>query len=1184
MCRAILIVRLVYKFQVKKVNSDSAKQFGRKMGSVEIEAACVDFHTKPERRHEAEQILMQFKDSPNAIQDSIALLNHSTISFAQFHAISTIRELAVRKWTEMTIQEQEYMRELMINVCIQRFDSLETFVVAQLLRTAAILYKRGWVEDSMEKRLALVDKMTQMVQIDVKHQIIAAQLMFALVSEFSAGKSTALQMPLEFHARTKDSFHHTGLGQIAAASFSLLNDLIRSTSSCITINATTRIPTAPKDQLALLTICFELSVEILNWDFVPDDTTILSWNVSSGSSKTTGSSMIHPGVEWRNLLVQSDLTQCAFTMYKSIRQLIDSKTPYLSRQLLIQLASLSGKIFENEQSKVQYLGQMFQSALEILAHPLIDHSIDSYAFQDAATTELIDMCHLILRLVANLRLKLLVGTSNLSTVVQELSALSRKLLTSANSALVGHTVDVVDLWQMKGFDMLLEAWVILVTDALFETKASDPIVAEALVMLQQHCHPVVEQYIHVQLAIASIEALEEEEEDDQVDTEEELLEQLSSVASLARCSAASTIPMLSSALSELFSRLEQQVSCSNDCMTPGLSQVLEQMHFLIKFTGIILSDENQHEKPAIPMNIHQISLETTNASSDPIVELIRLVLKIFDFETSRLERNPDSSALSPYLAEQLLSTITRLAETYFAPSPEVNPVVADTIRQAFDISSLDPERSVEGKNLVDFLIKRCSMILSKWPTEPSVSNAVCKFLMTLSHNGTAEAAIHLSSWQLLVQTNASSECFLLSRAAGSNVLSNALCRLPFELRGQLTQAICRTGMAASDETVRQHHFEQVAKPIEHRLHQLMSAPSFQTNSPLVQETLKLLLAMYTGVVAASECKSYRMIHQFCQPVLPVMVQLMDMFHGHSQIVELILQFFCALTESQLTYLPPPDALFVYTACGEIMKLYSKHNLGRRSTAVQVVEEENFQDVLKMLDLLSFLIAKDSIDFADQDSTSSTVAVYDVVFYGLSLMIPLMTERLLKYPNLCLHFFNVVSYMIENYASKLAGIDSNLFSMLMKTLVFGLGHIELTVVRHSLSALTDLIAFHVKASTRGNDLGLKMQLQQNPGLIYHFLETLLNELLFCEIYRMELQTAYAEALLVLILADTKAYAELVEKIASRDPSTKYRLVKLCQELIYKSDGQMFRLDRFSRREFTAKVKNFLVQARGFLIFK
>ncbi|CAN0173344.1 unnamed protein product, partial [Discosporangium mesarthrocarpum] len=105
------------------------------------------------------------------------------------------------------------------------------------------------------------------------------------------------------------------------------------------------------------------------------------------------------------------------------------------------------------------------------------------------------------------------------------------------------------------------------------------------------------------------------------------------------------------------------------------------------------------------------------------------------------------------------------------------------------------------------------------------------------------------------------------------------------------------------------------------------------------------------------------------------------------------------------------------------------------------EEDAYNDVLCVLELLSHLVTKDLVDVSDDRldgavSGGREVIVTDVVFFGLGKVLPLMTEGLLQFPSLASEYFSLVGFLVQTYAYRLATLEFELFQQLVSSLVFG----------------------------------------------------------------------------------------------------------------------------------------------------
>jgi hypothetical protein len=61
-------------------------------------------------------------------------------------------------------------------------------------------------------------------------------------------------------------------------------------------------------------------------------------------------------------------------------------------------------------------------------------------------------------------------------------------------------------------------------------------------------------------------------------------------------------------------------------------------------------------------------------------------------------------------------------------------------------------------------------------------------------------------------------------------------------------------------------------------------------------------------------------------------------------------------------------MHLYEACLTLLQVYSKNNLGRQRIDV-TAEEEQYQDLLLIMELLTNLLSKEFIDFSDTGKVS-----------------------------------------------------------------------------------------------------------------------------------------------------------------------------------------------------------------------
>ncbi|KAG1695246.1 hypothetical protein DVH05_020626 [Phytophthora capsici] len=1193
-----------------------------------LEAACAALHAPPtgpeaeRRRAEAESVLDHFKRSPSALADSMTLLRNShTPPVVQFHCVATIREVTLQRWTLLALPEKSQALDFLMQLILEGGATLSRFVAASALQTAVLLVKRGWLDRLESERSAVLQQMGVMLQPGnaISHRLLAAKWLLAFVTEFSsASRASNMMQPVEFHTKSRRTLEKSGgLKAIVALAVPLLEDSIRSTTTaCGDAGAAGDVPA---EQLELLDAAFRLCVELLNWQFEDPRVGNLTWSMSSSANDddTGNRPVLTPQASWRPILVRPDLIHSAFNTYAFFRNVAAKNETllHLARQFLIQLASLQGPIFERKSEQVQFMGEIFRGVVTVVHNPFLDllaqTDITGY---ELATRELIDCCQLLFRLVNNIGLEALLEANSgqlFSSFIEELASLTSKLLHSALERIQRHLREnpneaIDELWELEGVDILFDAWVALVNDPqLLEVGTlgvSKPEAEQALAILSKASAPVVELYLQVQLELCAVEVLADQDEDEDVEDNaaSSAREQYELAAALARLNSSASSALLVSLVQSLMTGVQQELANlqGRDEMTPVLSQLFEKLHFVILFVGLFLADDFEGERPGIPNRIHVTLRSVANAEDSPVVNLIMLLMsQVLEFETSRLAQNPTSDSVSPFVSECLLKTVTRLCATYLAPDVVVDSGdVAPALLQVFGF-----QNGGRAGELLNFLVQKATVYLLHWPTQPIVMENLIEFLLILSNTKAINPVLSSEMWQSLVQANSAAGSFITVAGGNATALNSAVARIPANLRGQLTEALCRAGMASTDENMRVAHFQAVSHPVEQRLQQLIAMPNFESkqtaNDVRVQEELKLLVEMYSGIARSAESTSHAPITAFCLPALPVIVKIFQIFQGDSQIVNLILNFFCVMVEAQLCYLAPRNALQVYTASDELVRAYCRHNLGKKSMLGDA-EEESYVDLMALLTLLSHLVSKDFIDFSEDatseqeqaDVTRASSVVADVVFSGLRQVIPLMTEQLLAYPNLSKQYFTLVSYMVEVYAEKLVSLPSQLFQMLLQSLLVGIRHVSVDVVRQSFQALGELAGYHWKA-LQSQKPGLMAHLHQHPDMFMAFLRVIFRMALL-EDFNPAILDACSGALYPLVLIEQARYSTLIEEfsqeLANMDATSQQRLAAAFTELIsFLTPGDIATgtaTTRKMRMQFKTNLYAFVAEVRGFLQVK
>jgi hypothetical protein len=191
------------------------------------------------------------------------------------------------------------------------------------------MFKRSWIDSDEKERDRTLFMIDSLMKLDEDHQLLAAQLMRAIVQEFMNTKASAIGLSLELHVRSRLSFESHFLKRF----FHMVTQLIGTFA---------HIYEPPRHRM-LIETCFHLLEYILDWQF---NMSIMEFEaVSRATSLAKLTDVRRPPSDWADSLVSEDFCN-----------LISGFMGRVSRSfaVLICLASLDGPIFRDAQQKAQY--------------------------------------------------------------------------------------------------------------------------------------------------------------------------------------------------------------------------------------------------------------------------------------------------------------------------------------------------------------------------------------------------------------------------------------------------------------------------------------------------------------------------------------------------------------------------------------------------------------------------------------------------------------------------------------------------------------------------------------------------------------------------------------------------------------------------------------------------------------
>ncbi|KAB0391987.1 hypothetical protein E2I00_015971 [Balaenoptera physalus] len=710
--------------------------------------------------------------------------------------------------------------------------------------------------------------------------------------------------------------------------------------------------------------------------------------------------LLKPTESWREALLDSRVMELFFTVHRKIRE--DSDMAQDSLQCLAQLASLHGPVFPDEGSQVDYLAHFIEGLL---------NTINGIEIEDSEAVG-------ISSIVSNL---ITVFPRNVLTAIPRelfssfVSCLTHLTCSFGRSAALEEVLDKDDMVYMEAYDRLLESWLTLVQDDKHFHKG----------FFTQHAVQVFNSYIQCHLAapdgtrnltangVASRE--EEEISELQEDDRDQFSDQLASVGMLGRIAAEHCIPLLTSLLEERVTRLHGQLQrrqqhllaspASGSVDGKVLDDLYEDIHWLILVTGYLLADDTQGETPLIPPEIMEYSIKHSSevdinttlqilgspgekASSipgynrtDSVIRLSSAVLRVSEVE-SRAIRADLTHLLSPQMGKDIVWFLKRWAKTYLLVDEKLYDQISVPFSTAFGADT-------EGSQwIVGYLLQKVLSNLSVCSSEQDLANDTVQLLVTLVE------------------------------------------RRESPVQRTLMKALVLGGFAHMDAETKQQYWTEVLQPLQQRFLRVINQENFpqMCQQEEVKQEITATLEALCGIAEATQVDNVAILFNFLMDFLTNCIGLMEVYKNTPETVNLIIEVFVEVAHKQICYLGESKAMNLYEACLTLLRVYSKNNVGRQRVDVTVEEEEQYQDLLLIMELLTNLLSKEFIDFSDTGehtnlrrfidvtavrlrcshfidevfrgqepgpAANRSVSAADVVLYGVNLILPLMSQDLLK---------------------------------------------------------------------------------------------------------------------------------------------------------------------------------------------
>eukprot|EP00064_Thunnus_orientalis_P004786 superscaffoldBa00000447_g4798 len=891
-----------------------------------------------------------------------------------------------------------------------------------------------------------------------------------------------------------------------------------------------RAAAAPKDYSGYATLASEISSQAAVWH-----TTNQAHQLESRERRGKRS-----GERQRERILVEEV-------HRKIRE--DSDMAQDSLQCLAQLASMHGPVFPDESAQISYLAHLVEGLLSM---------INGIEIEDS---EAVGISNIISNLITMFPRSILTALpSDLFTSF--INCLTLLTCSFGRSAALEEVLDKDDMVYMEAYDKLLESWLTLVQDE--EHFPRGCFVQPAVQVFNSYiqCHLAAPDGTR-NLSVNGIASHEEDEINELQEDDRELFsDQLSSIGMLGRVAADHCIPLLTSLLEDRVTRLH----------------------------GYLLADDPQGETPLIPSEVMEFSIKHSTevdinttlqilgspgekASSipgcnrtDSVIRLLSAVLRTSEVE-SRATRASLTELLSPQMGKDIMWFLRRWAKTYLLVDEKLYEQISMPLSTAFGADT-------EGAQwIVGYLLEKVINNLSVWSSEAELANDTVELLVTLvEKRERANIVVQCESWWNLAKQFA-------SRSPPLHLLSSSVQR-------SLMKALVLGGFAHMDSDTKQQYWAEVLHPLQQRFLNLINQENFAqiSQEEAVKQEIVATLEALCGIAEATQIDNVASLFSFLMDFLSSCIGLMEVYSNTPETINLIIEVFVEVAHKQICYLGETKSMKLYEACLTLLQVYSKNNQSRKRSDA-TAEEDQYQDLLLIMELLTNLLSKEFIDFSDTDevfrsqdqgtpASNRTVSAADVVLYGVNIVLPLMSQDLLKFPSLCNQYYKLITFICEIFPEKIPQLPEELFKSLMFSLELGMTSMSSEISQLCLEALSPLAEQCAKNQEKDTPLFIATR---------HFLK-LVFDMLVLQKHNTEMTVAAGEALYTLVCLHQAEYSELVETLLSsqRDAVIYQRLADAFNKLTASSTPPT--MDRKQKVAFLKSLEEFVANVGGLLCVK
>ncbi|ORY48739.1 hypothetical protein BCR33DRAFT_763797 [Rhizoclosmatium globosum] len=1102
---------------------------------------------------QATDTLESLKDAPNALPTCTFILENTVDPAVQFHIANVIKEIIIRHFSSFSIGDLVQLRGFLMNYLLSKCrdaagtQALDTnnATVKKLAHTIVVLVKRCWLDESIrEDRQRYFQGLEALRRSgDLFNKHVALNILDQMLGEFSA-EASAFGLPWDFHSSCRSTFEESELPRLFHMVMEALHEYITNPSM---LNV--------KAELTCARRCVAIALKILKWEFVS------LGNVMAGSFEKLDALDSHDGsgrfpASWTGALIRPEIVD---TVFKIHQLLLPHDISGNTAKLITHLAAVNGPVFPDSATEVGFVKYLLELLESLTTNFRASTTPSQTNLSNDAGDELVALADMMKRVFTTHKLETL---RHIPTFFNFLSAVVHFTLFCMDcmKSAISMLSDGEDCAGMIATDVMLEMWASFVdqSNTLLQSSPPDEFSSTLTNFLRSLSLPLFSSHLEMRLALATQQVSNaDDDEEGLMEDEVAYSDQLDYLTVIARWDVPGCCGLLKNLLSEEWGRVASIFEGHGLGLDEQARNVcLERIHWIVLICEHVLADSGDGEVPMVPDALMTTSASATSSEADIVVSLSNTIFQILGIFSNVQPGSPQIDFCSPLIVETLFLFLNRWSKTYLFINSSDYSKMSNSLAHSYSVTG-------GGSQLFDFMIQVAQQNFILWKSEEGVLNAIISLLQGFAVRGVArDRMIQSARFQELI-----------------NIFVINIKDMPTSTHSPMIRVLATISTQGSNPELEANYFHELTAMLKARLFAVVQRPDFARvfQTQKVKNEVVNTLEMYEGLCLAADYNTAGTIFEAMIDYLGMFGKLFQFYKNVPEVNLYVLRVFSevakmlSLHEASLEH----RKLF-YSSYTSVLKIYSNSNIGVKTSA-SYDEDDRFNDLSTVLETLSNLILVES---RDEDR-------YDVVFFGVNMVLPLITAEMLKYPSLSQKSLELVGNVVKHFPSKLLAIDTEVLDNILSVLRFGTTESSvLEVQKLSFEAITGVVRFCVSEMRDGESETTALY----PS-IDATLQHILDYMLFKE-FDPELIESVGETLYMLVVLRHDVYINLAKQLLESQPTAERRArleaafgeLTVCIERAAITAGQKGGDGLLSFAEYklySEGLVKFLMNVRGFL---